>query len=248
MNLIYRILFVFTLLISSLHAEGELLNVGVQNFDPPYVMQGSGNGVSGFDIDTMNFVCKSIKRNCQFRVMRFKDLLNAVITKKVDVAIGTITITEARAALINFSLPYLVSYSRFLGNSKAINQNQAFSLEMLNNKRIGITKGSIGGDQLKAMGIIKPQIKEYDNIALLLEALAKKDLDYVFFDTANANYWAANSAGAFTVQGPPYLYGLGYGIAINKSDNALLAQINAALLEYQNSEVYKINYNKYLQF
>jgi polar amino acid transport system substrate-binding protein len=245
MDSIFRIVLLFSVLISPLHAVGEPLSVGVQNFNPPYVIRGSAQDVYGFDVDTMNYICQIINRTCQFRMMRFGDLLDSVVTKKIDVAISSITITQARADLVNFSQPYLIGASRFLGNSNTF--NQPFSLNALNNQTVGILKGSIALEQLKVMGVTS-RTTEYDSFDLMLESLSRKNVDFIFLDSANANFWAANSAGRFAVQGPSYAYGFGYGIAINKSDGALLAQINDALLQYQNSEQFRINYNKYLQF
>ena len=245
MDSILRIVLLFSVLIAPLHAAGEPLIVGVQNFNPPYVIRGSADDVYGFDVDTMNYICKIINRSCQYRLMRFSELLDAVVTKKIDVAISTITITPARAELVNFSLPYLIGVSRFLGNRNTF--NQPFSLNALNNQSVGILKGSIGLEQLKGMGV-SPRTQEFESFDLMLESLARKNVDFIFLDSANANFWAANSAGRLAVQGPAYAYGFGYGIATNKSDGALLAQINEALLQYQNSEQFTINYNKYLQF
>jgi polar amino acid transport system substrate-binding protein len=49
------------------------------------------------------------------------------------------------------------------------------------------------------------------------------------------------------VVGPTFLYGNGFGIAISKENRALLKDINNALVQYENSDEYKINYNKYLE-
>ncbi|CEG58199.1 transporter substrate-binding domain-containing protein [Legionella fallonii] len=245
MNFIRHALTVFTLFISTLYAAGPPLNVGIQGFNPPFEIQGADNEIYGFDVDMMNGLCKIMDRTCVFHVIKFDLLLDAVESKKIDVAVSSITITAGRSALVNFSLPYLLSYSRFLGPSA--NKTQPFSLALLSNKKIGVEAGTIFADQIKVLGIINPTIKQYDTMELLVEALGKKDVDYILFDSPTATYWAANSGGEFSVIGPPLLYGYGFGIAINKEDRQLLLDINRALLQYQNSEEYKMNYNKYLE-
>ena len=42
------------------------------------------------------------------------------------------------------------------------------------------------------------------------------------------------------------MYGYGYGIVINPANADLLTQLNQALVQFQNSDEYKQNYNKYL--
>lgn len=245
MTFIRHLLMAFILSLSTAYAEGPPLNVGIQGFNPPFEIQGADNEVYGFDVDMMNSLCKIINRTCVFHVIKFDLLLNALETRKIDVAVSSLTITAERSALVNFTLPYLLSYSRFLGSVDSA--KQPFSLSVLNNKKIGVESGTIFGDQIKALGVINPTIKQYDNMDLLVEALGKKEVEYILFDSPTATYWAANSGGEFSVIGPPLLYGYGFGIAVNKEDRQLLQELNRALLQYQNSEEYKANYNKYLE-
>ncbi|PWY54544.1 arginine ABC transporter substrate-binding protein [Legionella qingyii] len=229
---------------SSLFAQGEPLNVGIESFDPPFVMQGTHNEAYGFDVDMMNSLCKIMNRTCAFHVMRFAQLIDAVANQKLDVAVSSITITSDRAKIINFSLPYLLSYSRFLERKTIAKEN--FSLDLLNTKTIGIESGTVFLDQLTEMGVKNPKIKEYPDIDDQLSALARGDVDIILMDNATAVYWASNSSDSFKLIGPPYMYGNGYGIAVNPADPDLLTQLNQALVQFQNSEDYKLNYNKYL--
>lgn len=80
--MIRLILIAFVCFTSSLFAQGEPLNVGVESFAPPFVMQGNHNQLFGFDIDMMNNLCKIMNRTCTFHVMRFSQLLDAVANQK----------------------------------------------------------------------------------------------------------------------------------------------------------------------
>lgn len=246
MNFFHCILITFILFVSAVFAADPTLNVGLKGFNPPFEIQGADNEFYGFDVDMMNALCKIMNRSCVFHIIKFDQLMDAVMTNKVDVALSSITITPGRSALVNFSLPYLLSYSRFLGSTSTAKQQ--FSLDLLKNKTIGIESGTIFVDQINSLGIVNPTIKEYDNTELLVEGLSKNEVDYILFDSSSAGYWAANSAGEFAVIGPPFLYGYGFGIALNKSNRQLLLDVNRALLQYQNSQEYKNNYNRYLEF
>ncbi|KTD66852.1 MULTISPECIES: transporter substrate-binding domain-containing protein [Legionella] len=238
------ILIAFICFTSSLFALGEPLNVGIESFDPPFVMQGTHKEAYGFDVDMMNNLCKIMNRTCVFHVMRFDKLIDAVANNKLDVAVSSITITNERAKIVNFSLPYLLSYSRFLG--KRSNSKEPFSLDLLNKKRIGLETGTVFLEQLKQMGVNNPNVKEYSGIEDQLAALSNGAVDIILMDNATAIYWASNSGDMFQLMGPPYMYGYGYGIVINPANADLLTQLNQALVQFQNSDEYKQNYNKYL--
>jgi len=223
----------------------EPLNVGVESFDPPFVIQQGSNAVFGFDIDMMNSLCKKIDRTCRFKIMKFDDLIPAVANKTVDVAVSSITITSDRSKLVNFSAPYLLSYSRFL--SKKLTNKTSFGLNLLNGKRIGIVTGTIFVQQLQDMGVKDPVIVYFDRVQESLEALSSDDVDFLLVDNPTALYWETNSSGAFAAVGPPYMYGYGLGIAVNNTDAGLLKSINQALIQYQASTDYKNNFETYLQ-
>jgi polar amino acid transport system substrate-binding protein len=245
MNFFRSILITFCV-IPSLYAAGEPLNIGIESFNPPFVMQGAHHEIYGYDIDMMNSLCKLINRTCTYKIMKFEELIPAVTNKQIDLAVSAITITKERAQRVNFSLPYLLSYSRFLTN-RANATNQPFSLALLKNKNIGVATGSVFANQIQQMGVINPVIKEYPGEEESLEGLRNGDVDFILFDSPTALYWEANSAGEFKVEGDSYLYGFGLGIAINGTEGDLLKNINTALLQYQNSPDYKQNFNTYLQ-
>ncbi|MFJ1269775.1 transporter substrate-binding domain-containing protein [Legionella lytica] len=230
---------------SALFAEDlPVLNIGTENFNPPFVMRGSKNEIYGFDIDTMNALCRIMGRTCHYHIMRFDALLEAVASKQIDMAMSSITITPERAKVVNFSLPYLLSYSRFVTTPKV--KTEPFTLELLNGKRIGLETGTIFEQELNTMGVKNPKIKYYITVSDQLTGLNRGEVDIILLDNPTANYWAANSSDTFKLAGPPYMYGYGLGIAVNPGQGALLTALNQALLQYQGSPEYKQNYDKYL--
>lgn len=240
MNFICRFLIVFSVLIPNLFAANEPLVVGVANYSPPFVTLGANNQIYGFDIDMMNNLCAILKRTCQFKVMRFDQLLPAVENNMIDAAVSSITITPERAKLVHFTLPYLLSYSRFLAKAP---QTQAFSLALLNNKTIGIESGSIFKNQIIAMGIQNPKVEEFSTSQDMLEQLESGQVDFLLLDSPETLFWEANSAGALIKVGPAYMYGFGLGIA---AKSELITPLNKALVQYQSSPAYKANFTRYV--
>lgn len=241
------LLFCFT---AAVQAQDQPLKVGIGRFYPPFIMQGADNELFGFDIETAIALCNIMHRACTFHPMRFRDLLPAINRREIDMAINAISITPERLKLVNFSNPYLLTYSRFLTNHTYA--HQPFNLALLNNKRIGVDGDSIFEDEVKGMDIKNPTIVPFYGVHSteeMLEALENEKIDFVILDNPSALYWAANSSGKVRTVGRPIPYGHGLGIAVNLTNDSLLQSINHALLQYEFSNQYIKNYNKYiLQF
>jgi len=243
----FQRIFVLLVLISPLYAAEKPLIVGIERFNPPFIIQGSHDKIYGFDIDIMNALCHLIKRSCQYKIMNFRDLIPAVANNDLDLAISAITITPERSHLVNFSLPYLMSFSRLLTLNNEENK-QAFTLKSLDGKRLGMVKGTVFTEEINHMGIANPVLVEYSNIQEALEGLQRNDVNYLLLDNYTALYWEANSSGAFMAAGMPYLYGMGLGIAINPREKELESEINKALLLYQETKEYQHIYHQYISF
>lgn len=227
-------------------AAQKTLVIGVESFVPPFVMQGGNGELYGYDISMMNSICKLMQRNCKFQQIKWIKLLPAVINNQVDLVVSSITITPERAKQMNFSLPYGLSYSRFLTNSSTP-VSSPFEFSSLDGKRIGVYEGTIYEDQASHIGVKNPIIKSYASYPDVLKALTNNKIDYILLDNPTALYWAANSSGAFKVVGAPYVYGFGIGIVVSNQNKDLIPILNQALLQYLNSDDYKQNYKHYLE-
>lgn len=228
-------------------SDSSLLVIGVDSNTPPYVIQGGLGQLYGYDISMMNYICLVLKRTCQFKPMKWMNLIPALMNNEIDLAVSDITITPERAKKINFSLPYALSYSRFLTNVDNSVPNP-FQLNALDGKRIGVDEGTIYEEQINHMGIKNLVVVTYPDDDEGIKALTNKDIDYLLLDNPTALYWASNSSGTLKVIGKPYSYGYGAGIGISNAAASLMPAINQALLQYQNSNDYKENYKRYLDF
>lgn len=178
--------------------------------------------------------------------MRFDQLLPAVQSKQVDVAISSIIITKERYQQANFSLPYMVSNTRFLGKSSI--GSQPITLKLLKNSTIGGLKGTVTDEEVQSLAVIKPKISYFDREEELIAALANGSIDLALVDQPTAIYWQYHSSGKLIAIGKPINYGFGLGIAVNPEDPELLKDINEAVLKFQNSEEFKSNYTLYLGY
>jgi len=233
-------------LISVTYSAGPVLKVAVDNFSPPFVMRGANNQFYGFDIAVMESICEFINRTCVYQPMIFIDLIGAVETKTADVAIGAITITNERAERINFSTPYMVSTSLFIGLS-SLNKPD-FTVSSLTNLPTGVLEDTIYPEVLTSLGFADDNIIQYPQPEAMIEALQSGKIKAALMDAPAALYWQSQASSTLATLGTPLSYGFGLGIAINRNNVTLLQQINQAIILYQNSPLFKDNYNRYLTY
>lgn len=220
------------------------IRIGIDRNDPPFIYSINNKTFYGFDIDMMTMLCTYLKKKCDFVPMNFSELLPSVRNKTVDIAASSIFITPERAQFVNFSIPYLLSYTHFIGTKDKA--NVPFLIDSLSNKRIGYERGTLIPDVILSLGIINPVLVAYNNTDDVVEGLLKNEVDYALFTQHAAYYWNNNSAGQLTLLGNRIPFGLGVGIAVNKDKPELLMELNQALKVFQNSEAYKNNYNRYI--
>lgn len=225
-------------------ASDKELHVGINYFSPPFVYPSGGNGFSGFDVSMMVYICNRMHRICRFHTMRFDELLANVQNGTIDVAVSALTITYQRSKYVNFSNPYLLSSSRFLGS--VAYKNQKINHDFFKGKTIGIKKGTIFAKQIQRLGLDGVKIKPYSQDNQLIDALSQNRVDLILTDNETAVYWQNHSSGNLISLGSPMKYGYGYGIAMNKKEPELIRSINMALKRYHRSMQFRSNYTTYI--
>lgn len=244
---VFFALVAFILCQPPLFAEDDAsLTVGIVSYNPPYVIQGSNNEIYGYDVDMMRAVCQFMNKTCKFKVMKADELIKGVAAGKIDLAINTLTITTNRLKLVNFTIPYSLSMFRFLtGNPEDL--KKPFSMSLMENKKIGVLSGSIFDESPAALGIVSAKIIPYSSMSQLVEDLYNKKIDFVLVHDPVALYWDANTPGDLTKIGPAFVMGMGLGVVVNKKNVELLQEVNKALIQFQDSPLYKKNFDKYLK-
>jgi len=237
-----RLRFLLLLLLTCISFSATCLTIGILPFNPPFEMQVDKNkNFTGFDIDLMLAICQRIQTECNFVPLSAEQLFIQTLSGKIDIAISAISITTQRAQNYLFSLPYLASSGQFLTNSSStINR-----VNDIRNKRVGTEKGSL----FKALALEifnnEATVVEYANQPEIFQALNNNNIDAILLDTEGAKYWAANNDNQYRLVGKNILIGIGYGIMANKTEQSLINQINAALLQIESDGTYLTIYNRY---
>ena len=198
--------------------------------------------VVGFDVDLMDLVAKDlgVKQkiiNTPFEGIQSGQSLN---TGKCDVAAAGMTITDARAKVIDFSDPYFEATQALLVKKGS----GISSLEDLDGKSLAVQEGTTGAiyaDENAPEGVT---VRSFEDLALLQTAVKTGQVDAgindngVLYDYVKDNPDLEVAAEFDT--------GEQYGFAVAKDQNdALLETINDVLAQAKEDGTYDEIYSKW---
>ncbi|KTC99697.1 arginine ABC transporter substrate-binding protein [Legionella geestiana] len=224
--------------------EQAVLRIATTFNTPPFVMQGAGERLFGFDVVMMNHLCRQMQRTCRFVMMPFNEMLPAVEQGQVDMAVSAIIITPERAKKVLFSIPYMPSEYRFLALSSKKTLPESPTKPA--NQRIGLQMGSAYINALKAQGISEKQVVVFSRGDEVINALTQNKIDLAVLDNHSALYWKSISSGIVQPLWKARPIGGGFAIAVRPDAPNLQKRVNDALREFMNSPLFQKEYDKYL--
>jgi polar amino acid transport system substrate-binding protein len=87
------------------HAQSNVLRVGTDATFPPMEYVDSGKR-TGFDIELVEAIAKTMGRPVEWVDIDFKGLIPGLISKRFDMAVSAIYITDERKKVVDFTTPY----------------------------------------------------------------------------------------------------------------------------------------------
>ena len=217
----------------------------------PYDMTNPDGTFYGFEIDLLKELAKRGKFDYELRQMAWDGMMQSLMDGKFDAIIYSVTITDERLKVVDFSQPYTSEASSFAVEKNAgitippraakIDIGQADGKAFIDSKVVPALKGKTigaeaGSTQLNFVKeFLEPngvEVRQYVGLPQAYQDLANGRLDAVVAaDTSLADFIDKNKDTA-EVAGPGYVggaLGLGPGIVVRKGDTALLGPINEGL-------------------
>lgn len=196
----------------------------------PYLLPDPKNPrrIIGFEIDLMDALGKQLKRKSVFVQNQWDGLVPGLQRGNYDLAVNGIEITDDRKQQINFSIPYYTCGEQL---SVRAEENSIQSLADLKGKVVGTLKFSLAQRILEQTqrdlgGAL--DIRTYENQTNAYADLANRRLQAVLMDWPIAVYYSKPNP-KLKYAGP-IIGQMFYGIGVRKDDEALLRQVNDALL------------------
>ena len=200
------------------------LTVGSDCDYPPFIWM-DGEQPCGFEYDLLTELCKRMDLELKYLPpQKFDTLVPSLVTGgKMDVAVSSVTVTDARLEEIDFTDPYCDS-----NQSIAIMKDSDIaSRDDLAGKTVAVHSGTTGEEWAKE-NLVDSTIVPYDDQSSAFAALAAGKADAFCEDLPIAQYMIAHAyPECVLLEEVPT--GEQYAIAVSKDNPALTEAINEAL-------------------
>jgi polar amino acid transport system substrate-binding protein/arginine/ornithine transport system substrate-binding protein len=207
------------------------LNICVEGAYPPFSETAEDGSIVGFDIDIANALCAEIGETCEMVKVDWDGIIPALLEKKCDAIVASMSATEERKQVIDFTGKYYNVPNRFAGPADA---GLTDTPEGMAGKVVGVQRGTIHQNYMEAHfpdtelrlygthdeAILDLQAGRID--AVMSDVLA---LTEGFLDTPSGEGFALFGGDHFD----PVIHGTGASIGVRKEDTELKNALDAAV-------------------
>lgn len=219
-------------------AESELLRlrIGVYGQDPPKSFVDASGTLSGFDIDVARALCAKVRAECELVPSDWSELIPGLQEHRFNAVIASMSITDARRELIDFTRAYYSSPARFLAREGRV---ASIGPEALKGLKIGVRRGTTFDnyvtDNFSGIGDIHRYSTQPD--ALLDLVLGRIDLILGDHITLAQTFLKTPQGKGFVFVGAPVAdtrwFGYGNGVALPKGEAGMLQILDRAVADMQ---------------
>lgn len=211
-------------LLDEVKANGTL-KVGLEGTYPPFNYQDERGQLTGFEVDFANALAEELGVKAAFQPTKWDGILAALESKRLDVVINQVTISEERKQKYDFSTPYTVS-----GIQALTRKDDADSVKRpadLAGKKVGVGLGTNYEQWLKE-NVPQADIRTYDDDPTKFQDLAVGRIDVILVDRLAAFEMVEKTGDRLAVAGEAFSRQES-GIALRKGNPQLLAAIDEAI-------------------
>jgi len=233
------------LAVTSVNADA--LRVGVEGAYPPFSWKEADGTLKGFDIDFAHEVCKRLDRECVLVEQEWDGMIPALLARKFDTIIASMSITEERKKKVDFTVKYYNTPAKLVAKKNPGFEGTAAGLD---GKRLGVQRATT--HQCSAE-------KLYPGAELVLYAtqdevwqdLTSGRLDAQLSDSLQAyeGFLVLDVGQDFDFLGDALddveCQGVGAGFAVRKEDSALRDALSKAIQDIRADGTYKAMNDKY---
>ena len=216
-------------------ARGKLI-VGVKTDFPPFGFMDETGTHKGFDIDLAKVLGRELFGNeeaVEFVTVTTGDRISILNSRKVDILAATMTITEERKKVVDFSIPYFMSGQLILVPRKS----KILRYQDLAGKRVATVLGSTGDAAIRKL--VPTAIRtQFEGTAEALQALKDGGVEAFVQDDVLMIEIERRNPELKIADWRPFEIAP-YGLAVRKGDREWLEFVNATLRKMKTNGDYK---------
>jgi polar amino acid transport system substrate-binding protein len=219
---------------------------------PPFTSPDASGNWNGWEIDFMNAICDEAGLDCVITPVSWDGIIPALTTSRIDMIIGSMSITPERLQTIDFSDKYYNTPTIIIGDKSLEFEPTP---EGLADKVLGVQVSTI--HQAYAVKHFAPAgttIREYQTQDEANNDLAAGRVDAVQADSLALEAFLASTAGQSccdnkgAVAQDVDILGPGVGVGLRKGDTELKESINTAIAAIRANGTYDEFSRKYFDF
>jgi cystine transport system substrate-binding protein len=211
-------------LLDEVKANGTL-KVGLEGTYPPFNYQDESGQLTGFEVDFAKALAKELGVKAEFQPTKWDGILAALESKRLDVVINQVTISEERKQKYDFSTPYTVSGIQAL--TRKADADSIKNPADLASKKVGVGLGTNYEQWLKE-NVPQADIRTYDDDPTKFQDLNVGRIDVILVDRLAAFEMVEKTGNRLAVAGDAFSRQES-GIALRKGNPQLLAAIDSAI-------------------
>lgn len=221
----------------------EPLIVGMELAYPPFETKDDQGDPSGVSVDLAKALGKKLGRPVQIENTNWDGLIPSLQTGKVDVVISSMTITDERKKVVDFSLPYSRSYLAVLVNKES-GINTVDDLDQ-KDQVVGVKKGTIGPVYAKKH-LSKARINALSSENAGVTEVIQGKADAFIYDQLTVYRQNQKNKDTTAIIQIPAQDSEDWGIVVKKGNTELLNQINEFIRGYKEDGKFDELTDKYM--
>jgi polar amino acid transport system substrate-binding protein len=219
---------------------------------PPFSVKNANGEWTGWEVDLRDAVCAEMKVKCVWVEVAWDGIIPALLENKFDVIWSSMSITDERLKVIDFTDKYYVSPAVWVGakdDKRTFDPSEPSSMDGV---ILGAQTGTTHSAYMEKYFSDHVDLKLYDTLEAEEADLNAGRIDLLMASGIQIGEWLK------TEDGSPYeikvklphdeLFGYGDGGGLRKEDQELKARLNAAIKAVRDSGQYDKITARYFDF
>lgn len=217
---------------------------------PPFYEKDATGKLSGFEIDLGEAICAVMEEECVWTAVAWDGIIPALLEKKIDVIFGSMSRTEERMKVIDFSDKYYDTPAVLVARKGSDITTDPASLA---GKIIGVQVATTHANYVDAyFAESADAVKIYQAFDEQNNDLVAGRVDAVVgHGTAFAEFFGTGDGAEYEIKGElsdPEIFGAGIGVGLRQGEDELKQRFNDAIAQIRQDGTYQEIAARYFDF